>query len=236
MKMYKDSFLTNSDEISYSALFSGWSPGTCQWYGRAELKQSDHRPILSLIDVEVHQVNEKARETVFQEALQDLGPPDGSVLLQFDDVIGADLNEIVDDHFTESLKSKIIEELGELRFIKFINEMIWVAFNNYSNALEAAEKNSIEVCGHTLTISLKNPNWRETLNKELELCSAKGIPLCNSTKELQNLSNETKRNNLSQLSQLSFEELGGKLKQRQYKNDIQKVSIFSQIGYFRVSC
>ena len=25
----------------------GWSAGTCKWYGRAELKQSDHRPILS---------------------------------------------------------------------------------------------------------------------------------------------------------------------------------------------
>ena len=69
----------------------------------------------------------------------------------------------------------------------------------------------IDVCGHTLTISLKNPQWRATLDKELELCSAKTIPLCNATKELQNLSRETKRHNLSQLSQLSFEELGGKI-------------------------
>ena len=63
-----------------------------------------------------------------------------------------------------------------------------------------------------MTISLKNPQWRATLDKELELCSAKTIPLCNATKELQNLSRETKRHNLSQLSQLSFEELGGKKK------------------------
>ena len=70
---------------------------------------------------------------------------------------------------------------------------------------------SIDVCGHTLTISLKNLDWRATLEKELELCSAKTIPLCqSSTKDLQNLSRETKRQNLSQLSQLSFEELGGK--------------------------
>ena len=51
---------------------------------------------------------------------------------------------------------KITEEFGDLRFIKFINEMIWVAFNNYKLALDAVEKGSIEVCGHTLTISLKN--------------------------------------------------------------------------------
>ena len=88
--------------------------------------------------------------------------------------------------------------------------MIWVAFTNYKKALEAENMKTIDVCGHTLTISLKNPAWRATLDKELDLCSAKTIPLCNATKELQNLSRETKRHNLSQLSQLSFEELGGK--------------------------
>ena len=42
-------------------------------YGRAELKQSDHRPILGIIDVEVHKVDEEKREKVFQEALAELG-------------------------------------------------------------------------------------------------------------------------------------------------------------------
>lgn len=186
----------------------GWSSGTCKWYGRAELKQSDHRPILGIVDVQVHKVDEDKREKVFQEALEELGPPDGSVLIQFDDVIGADLNEIVDEHFMQTLKEKIHDNFGEVRFVKFINEMIWVAFNNYKLALEAAEKGSIEVCGHSMTISIRNPNWRATLDQELELCSAKTIPLCSSTKDLQNLTRETKRANLSQLSQLSFEELG----------------------------
>ena len=57
---------------------------------------------------------------------------------------------------------------------------------------------------------LKNPAWRETLDKELVLCSSKTIPLCNPSRELQTLTKETKRHNLSQLSQLSFEELEGK--------------------------
>ena len=60
----------------------GWSPGSVHWYGRSELKQSDHRPILALLDVEVLKVNEKKRETVFDEALAVVGPPDGSILLQ----------------------------------------------------------------------------------------------------------------------------------------------------------
>ena len=37
--------------------------------------QSDHRPIMAVIDVEVHKVIEEKRETVFKEALKELGPP-----------------------------------------------------------------------------------------------------------------------------------------------------------------
>ena len=104
-------------------------------------------------------VIEEKREPIFQEALKDLGPPDGSILLQFEDAIGkkltsiftiflfklniflfflytgADLNEIVDEHFLESLKSTLTEAFGELRFVKFINEMLWVAFHNYKVAI-----------------------------------------------------------------------------------------------------
>ena len=117
--------------------------GTCKWYGRAELKQSDHRPILAIIDVEVHKVDEEKREVVFKEALQELGPPDGSVLLQFDDVIGADLNEIVDEHFLQQLKEELSGQIGDLRFVKFVNEMIWAQFANYKNALEAEKVKTI---------------------------------------------------------------------------------------------
>lgn len=61
-----------------------------------------------------------------------------------------------------------------------------------------------QVCGHDLTLRLYCPNWRELLNKELLLCSNNNVPLCPS-RDL-NLRRESKRL-LSQLSQLSFEEL-----------------------------
>jgi hypothetical protein len=121
-----------------------WSAGTVKWYGRADLKQSDHRPVLGIIDVEVLDVNEPKREAVFQEALKDLGPPDGSVLLQFENVIPGDVDQIVDDHFMESLRDKL-SEIGELRFVKYIHELIWVAFSNYKLALDVVDMNSIEV-------------------------------------------------------------------------------------------
>ena len=56
--------------------------GSVFWYGRAELKQSDHRPILGIFDVEVLRLETDKREEIFEEALTGIGPPDGSVLLQ----------------------------------------------------------------------------------------------------------------------------------------------------------
>ena len=86
-------------------------------------------------------------------------------MLQFEEVIGADLNEVVDEHFLETLKTKLTENFGELKFIKFINEMIWVAFNNYEKAIDASEQGSLEICGHNMTIRLRNLAWRQTLGK-----------------------------------------------------------------------
>ena len=109
---------------------------------------------MAIIDVEVHKVDEEKREVVFKEALQELGPPDGSVLLQFDDVIGADLNEIVDEHFLQQLKEELSGQIGDLRFVKFVNEMIWAQFANYKNALEAENMKTIGKKNATLVKNL----------------------------------------------------------------------------------
>lgn len=46
-----------------------WSPGTLVHYGRAELKQSDHRPVIAVIDIEACSINTELREQVFYQVL-----------------------------------------------------------------------------------------------------------------------------------------------------------------------
>ena len=43
---------------------AGWSEGQLVWYGRAELKQSDHRPVLAVVDVQARVVDSVKREQV----------------------------------------------------------------------------------------------------------------------------------------------------------------------------
>ena len=182
------------------------SPGSAHWYGRAELKQSDHRPVFGVFDIEVLKLDTDKREQVFKEALDNIGPSDGSVLLQFANMANFDIQTVTDEHFMETLIQKIRTECGEIRFTKFIHEMIWIAFVLNEKALEAVKLSPMEVCGHELTVHLKTPDWNSVLEKELKLCADNTVPLCGD-KEL-NMRKESARL-LSQLSQLSFEELGG---------------------------
>ena len=55
-----------------------------------------------------------------------------------------DIQNVIDDHFMESLREKI-EEIGKIRFVKYIHEMIWIAFMDHSHALAAVEGGLIKV-------------------------------------------------------------------------------------------
>lgn len=61
---------------------SDWNPGRLIHYGRAELKQSDHRPVIAFIDIEIFHVDDSRRSQVFMEVIQDLGPPDATIVVQ----------------------------------------------------------------------------------------------------------------------------------------------------------
>ena len=53
-----------SDLWCAGPLPAGWSEGAIVWYGRAELKQSDHRPVLAVVDVQAREVDRVKREQV----------------------------------------------------------------------------------------------------------------------------------------------------------------------------
>ncbi|RXN39281.1 synaptojanin-1-like isoform X7 [Labeo rohita] len=77
-----------------------WSPGELKYYGRAELKTSDHRPVVAIIDVDILEVDPEARHQVYKEVIALQGPPDGTILVSlctsgpddyFDDALIDDL-------------------------------------------------------------------------------------------------------------------------------------------------
>lgn len=58
-----------------------WTAGNLIHYGRAELKQSDHRPVIAIVDIECRILNLKKRQDVFYEVIKDMGPPDSTLIV-----------------------------------------------------------------------------------------------------------------------------------------------------------
>ncbi|XP_043673182.1 synaptojanin-1 isoform X2 [Vespula pensylvanica] len=146
-----------------------WYPGKLIYYGRAELKQSDHRPVIAIIDVEVHRVEPQQREHVFKEVIEDLGPPDGTIIVKT-----VDETEDADSAFDSNVMMALVQDLshiGEVILVRFVGETIWVTFRDGQCALAAAKKGMTHVCGQALTLTLKSPNWMQLIEKEIEICS-----------------------------------------------------------------
>lgn len=58
-----------------------WSEGRLLYYGRAELKQSDHRPVVAIISGEISKIDIAQRQKVFHDVIRDLGPFDCTIVI-----------------------------------------------------------------------------------------------------------------------------------------------------------
>lgn len=58
-----------------------WSEGRLLYYGRAELKQSDHRPVIAVINIEISKIDTDQRQKVFHDVIRDLGPFDCTIVI-----------------------------------------------------------------------------------------------------------------------------------------------------------
>lgn len=106
-----------------------WSPGKLLFYGRAELKQSDHRPVISILDIEVASIDFDKRSDVFNDVIKSLGPPDATVVIHsVDQQQGDEDNEsIYDENITAALVQELAE-FGEVTLVRFVGETMWVTF------------------------------------------------------------------------------------------------------------
>ncbi|KAJ8983083.1 hypothetical protein NQ317_007125 [Molorchus minor] len=154
------------------------SPGKLVYYGRAELKQSDHRPVIAFIDLEARRVTENRRQQVFYEVIADMGPPDGTIIVCCENLPQNEEMVIFDDSMVMCLLEDLAE-FGETILVRFVAETMWITFRDGQAVLEAIKKTNghIQVQGYDLTISLKTPNWVDLAKEEIGLCTSNTVPL-----------------------------------------------------------
>lgn len=160
-----------------AAASPSWSNGRLRHYGRAELKQSDHRPVIAIVDVELAQIDADRRQRVFHEVIHDLGPPDATI------VIRAEVTSDDPDSaaiYDEDLMATLIQELtqiGEVTLVRYVADTMWVTFRDGQSALTAVQKRATTICGVNMTFQLKTDNWLQQVLQEIELCTNNTQPL-----------------------------------------------------------
>lgn len=160
-----------------AAASPSWSNGRLRHYGRAELKQSDHRPVIVIVDIELAQINADRRERVFHEVIHDLGPPDATIVIRAETATNDPESTAIYD---EDIMATLIQELtqiGEVTLVRYVADTMWVTFRDGQSALTAVQKRSTTVCGIQMTFHLKTDNWLKLVLQEIELCTNNTQPL-----------------------------------------------------------
>ncbi|XP_049447610.1 synaptojanin-1 isoform X4 [Epinephelus fuscoguttatus] len=142
-----------------------WSPGTLKYYGRAELKTSDHRPVMAVIDVDILEVDPEARHQVYKDVIALQGPPDGTILVSL-------CSSGPDDYFDDALIDELLDKFsnfGEVILIRFVEEKMWVTFLEGYSALAALSLSASTVLGKVIDIRLKSPGWIKSLEEEMSV-------------------------------------------------------------------
>ncbi|XP_036921170.1 synaptojanin-1 [Sturnira hondurensis] len=173
----EDLDLLNASFQDGSKILYTWTPGTLLHYGRAELKTSDHRPVVALLDVDIFEVDAEERQSVYKDVVAAQGPPDGTVLVS----VSSCAPEL--GFFDDALIDELLQQFtnfGEVILIRFVEDKMWVTFLEGSSALNVLSLNGKELLGRTVSITLKSPDWIKTLEEEMSL-EKTSVPLPSST-------------------------------------------------------
>uniref|UniRef100_A0A3B5LUT2 Synaptojanin-1 n=1 Tax=Xiphophorus couchianus TaxID=32473 RepID=A0A3B5LUT2_9TELE len=142
-----------------------WSPGTLKYYGRAELKTSDHRPVVAVIDVDILEVDPEERHQVYKDVIALQGPPDGTILVSL-------CSSGPDDYFSDELIDELLDKFanfGEVILIRFVEEKMWVTFLEGYSALAALSLSGSSVLDKVIDIRLRSSGWIKSLEEEMSV-------------------------------------------------------------------
>ncbi|XP_065691037.2 synaptojanin-2 isoform X1 [Patagioenas fasciata] len=157
--------LLDSDLNAETKVRHTWTPGALMYYGRAELQASDHRPVLAIVEVEVQEVNQAARESVFQEVSSFQGPLDATVVVNLISPTPEEKNEFPEDLRTELMQ--MFEDYGTIVLVRISGGQMLVTFADSTSALRVMDIDGAKVKGRTVKIRPKTKDWLKGLQEEI---------------------------------------------------------------------
>ncbi|KFQ82807.1 Synaptojanin-2, partial [Phaethon lepturus] len=157
--------LLDSDLNAETKVRHTWTPGALMYYGRAELQASDHRPVLAIVEVEVQEVDQAARESVFQEVSSFQGPLDATVVVNLLSSTPEEKNEFPEELRTELMQ--MFEDYGTIVLVRISGGQMLVTFADSKSALRVMDIDGVKIRGRTVKIRPKTKDWLRGLQEEI---------------------------------------------------------------------
>lgn len=149
-----------------------WSYGNIIYYGRTELKQSDHRPVTAVIDIEVHEVDEEKQAEIFSQVIRSSGPPDATVV-----IYSINKSLYADEGFKTCLLDNL-SQYGEVVVLRQVEDLIYVVFKDCYAAMLAGQSGKTVVEGVAYKVSYRTTDWERRVSDQIKLCQNNTVPLC----------------------------------------------------------
>lgn len=126
----------------------GQKPGRVAYYGRAELKQSDHRPVMAFIDINILETHMDKARSVLEEVVGHLGPPDATIVVQVVDKPEQDVDQTSwadDESLLTGMLTRVTQTAGDVLLIRFAHEGLLLTFRDGAAALAAISISPMQV-------------------------------------------------------------------------------------------
>lgn len=149
--------------------------GEIIFYGRAELKTSDHRPVIGEFKIDVLKVENDKRSMVFRDVVEKLGPTDATVIIK--EPNSESFESSFEDKYVQEILRVLTEEVGEIILARFGDDHMRVTFKDGRLSLKLAEAKDLEILDKKYEVSLKTPNWIELIEEEVNYGVNNTIPL-----------------------------------------------------------
>ena len=126
----------------------GQNPGKVVYYGRVELKQSDHRPVMAFIDIDILETNRNKARAVLEDVVGLVGPPDATVIVQVQGKSEQDEDQTSwadDETLLTSMLTRVNQAAGDVLLIRFAQEGLLLTFRDGAAAIAAVGLSPLNV-------------------------------------------------------------------------------------------
>lgn len=159
--------------------------GEILFYGRAELKTSDHRPVLGEFKIDILKVDTEKRNQVFRSVIEKIGPLDATVIIQEQsELSGLGETSIFDEAYVQEILGKLNNEIGEIVLARFGEDNMRVTFKDGGLAMKIANIGYIDVMEKRFKVTLKTPTWTDLVEEEVQYGVSNTVSLLEGVKQL----------------------------------------------------